>query len=256
MGARALPGVQPLRHRSGVRLRALGLVELLEEDPDLAPSERDRAAAGGIMAKKYGLERGPWIARDDHHVRQEDLGFLVLEGALVRHVTIGSRRSGELVGPGDVIRPGQEATDAYAQIEAVTSWTVLEDVRMVAIDRGVVSACCTVPSVLAELSARLLAPSGSLAARMAMAQLPKLELRLELLLWHLADRWGRREQGHVVLSLPLSQALLAELLCAQRTSVNAAMQKLVTRGVVGREGRGRWVLSGAPPAHLLSPLAA
>lgn len=246
-----------MRDGSAARLRPLGLVGLLAEDEDLARSARDRTAAAGIMAEAFRLARGPWNALDDPHVRPEDLGFLVVSGALVRHVTVGSRRSGELVGPGDVIRPAQAATDPYAQIEAHTSWTVLEEVRMVAIDRGVVSACCTVPSVLAELGARMLAPSGSLAARMAMAQMPRLEVRLELLLWHLADRWGRREQGNVVLTLPLSQALLAELLCAQRTSVNAAVRRLVERGVVARHGRGsRFVLCGAPPNHLLARLAA
>lgn len=245
--------MRPLREERRPRLLRLGLVGLLAEDEDLAPTARDRTAAAGIMAEAYKLARGSWNALDDPQVRPEDLGFLVVSGALVRHVTLGSRRSGELVGPGDVIRPAQAATDAYAQIEAATSWTVLEEVRMIAIDRGVVSACCTVPSVLSELSARLLAPSGSLAARMALAQVPRLEVRLELLLWHLADRWGRREQGNVVLTLPLSQALLAELLCAQRTSVNAAMRRLMERGVVARQGRGsRWVLCGAPPSHLLA----
>jgi len=89
---------------------------------------------------------------------------------------------------------------------------------------------------------------------MAIAQLPSLEQRLHPLLWHLADRWGRREQGAVVISLRLTQSLLAELISAQRTSVNTALKQLIAHGTLERRGTARWALRGDPPGHLLSHL--
>ncbi len=69
---------------------------------------------------------------------------------------------------------------------------------------------------------------------------------------HLADRWGRREHGTVVLSLRLTQGLLAELVSARRTSVNTALKQLVAHGTLERRGTARWALRGDPPDHLLS----
>jgi hypothetical protein len=82
---------------------------------------------------------------------------------------------------------------------------------------------------------------------MAIAQLPSLEARIELLLWHLADRWGRRQGGKVILPVRLPQGLLAELICAHRTSVNGAIRELTRRGVIETQGVGRWALISEPP---------
>ena len=44
-------------------------------------------------------------------------------------------------------------------------------------------------------------------------------MRITLLLWHLAGRWGRVEPGGIRLALPLTHRLLGRLVGAERPSV-------------------------------------
>jgi CRP-like cAMP-binding protein len=172
----------------------------------------------------------------------------LLDGIIVRRVTLAGRRSAELLGAGDLIRPHQAACDPYALVASRAEWQTLHPVRAARLDEDLTRGLATLPGVLSELAARAVERSRALAVRMAIAQIPNLEARIELLLWHLADRWGRRERGKVTLPVRLPQGLLAELACAHRTSVNSALRELVCRGVVESQGTGRWALVGDPPA--------
>jgi hypothetical protein len=91
-----------------------------------------------------------------------------------------------------------------------------------------------------------------LTSQLALAQIPSVEQRLHLLLWLLADRWGRRTPNGVLLPLRLSQETLAQLIAARRQSVNAALQRLLSRQAVSR-GAGGLVLL-APPTTPASPV--
>ncbi len=105
--------------------------------------------------------------------------------------------------------------------------------------------------MLSALLTRALERSRRLSVRTAIAQVPSLPARVEAVLWHLADRWGRREAGRVVLQFRLSQGLLAELAAAHpRTSVNVALRHLADRGVVATTPDGRLALCGQPPGHV------
>ena len=93
---------------------------------------------------------------------------------------------------------------------------------------------------------------------MAIAQHPRLEIRLEVLLWHLAERLGRVHTDGVHLTLPVTHETLGNLVAARRPppvarrpSVSAALGGLAERGVVRRDGDG-WVLLGDPPDDLES----
>jgi len=92
--------------------------------------------------------------------------------------------------------------------------------------------------------------------RLAIAQLPNLESRLHLLMWHLADRWGRRELDGVVLPLRLSQGLLAELVAATRSSVNTALRRLTADGVLRQRDDRTWLLIVEPPPALVAGMPA
>lgn len=78
-------------------------------------------------------------------------------------------------------------------------------------------------------------------------QQPRLSTRLHLLLWHLADRFGRVLTKGVVLPLPLSHELLAQLVGAQRPSVSRALKELDRAEVIARRPDGTWWLGGKPP---------
>jgi CRP-like cAMP-binding protein len=83
---------------------------------------------------------------------------------------------------------------------------------------------------------------------LALAQIPSLQERLLLTLWHLADRFGRVRGDGVLLPLPLTHDTLADLAAAQRPSVTTALGRLRTRGLIEPGGQG-WLLRGEPPAQ-------
>jgi hypothetical protein len=78
---------------------------------------------------------------------------------------------------------------------------------------------------------------------------PKLEIRLVLLLWHLAARWGRVEPTGIRLSLPLTHRLLGQLVAAERPSISHALSRLSHAGLVTGSA-GDWHLHGTVQEHL------
>jgi hypothetical protein len=70
--------------------------------------------------------------------------------------------------------------------------------------------------------------------------------RLLLLLWHMADRWGRVTPHGVSLSLRLTHELLADLIAVQRPSVTLSLQQLERQGRIARDS-GKILLLGQPP---------
>lgn len=77
-----------------------------------------------------------------------------------------------------------------------------------------------------------------------------MEDRILLILWHLADRWGRVGADGVILPLPLTHRLLARIVAAHRPSVTGAISRLTDRGLVRRRADGSWLLCGDPPQSL------
>ena len=70
---------------------------------------------------------------------------------------------------------------------------------------------------------------------------------------HLALDWGRELPGGTELELPLTHGLLADLACAQRSSVTVALGHLCCRGTLRRTARGRWLLPR--PVAAVTPAA-
>lgn len=97
-----------------------------------------------------------------------------------------------------------------------------------------------------------------LSFRLAILELRHIDLRVLLLFWHLADRWGRVRANGVELDLDLTHDLIARMIGAHRTSVTLALRKLSEGGRISREGR-RLTLIGPPPQELsdiANPVAA
>ena len=69
-----------------------------------------------------------------------------------------------------------------------------------------------------------------LAVALAIAHHQRVDDRLLLTLWHLAERWGRVARDGVVVPLPLGHQRLADLVGAHRPSVTTAMGELDARG--------------------------
>ena len=77
-----------------------------------------------------------------------------------------------------------------------------------------------------------------------------MHLRVLLLLWHLADRWGRVRPDDVYLDLPLTHDLIARMVGAHRTTVTLAIGRLREEGRLERTDRGAWLLLGGVPDGL------
>jgi CRP/FNR family transcriptional regulator, cyclic AMP receptor protein len=84
---------------------------------------------------------------------------------------------------------------------------------------------------------------------MAIVQQPRIDLRLHMLFWELADRWGIVRQDGVHVPLQLTHATLSGLVVARRPTVTKALGELAQRGAVIWTGSD-WLLPGEPPSEL------
>jgi CRP/FNR family cyclic AMP-dependent transcriptional regulator len=103
------------------------------------------------------------------------------------------------------------------------------------------------PSVGCTLAGRGVMRSRRLVVTLAIAQQPRLDVRLWMLLWDLAERYGTVHGDGVHLQAPLTHESLAHLASARRPSVSSALSRLVQRGMLERR-RSLWILRGEPPS--------
>ena len=234
------------------------LVRILDADPDLAGTlrgEQRELARRSIVAEVVAIGQGENLSAAVSTVDSKDpLGLLVLDGLALRRVRLVGRAGVEIIGAGDLIRPWQFDGDTLS-VAAYVEWTVCETTRVAILDEDVQTLLARFPSVLRELVGRLVQRSNALALNLAIAQLPRIDARLHVLFWHLADRFGRVESDGVVVPLRLSHATLADLVFARRQSVTTALGQLARQGLLSRESPARWVLSGEPPAEALPSAA-
>ena len=92
------------------------------------------------------------------------------------------------------------------------------------------------PQIMQAMLRRAERRTRSLNVQRAIASQPRLEVRLALLLWHLAGRWGKVEPGGIRLPLPLTHQLLGRLIGAERPSVSHALARLARTGVITGHG--------------------
>ena len=220
---------------------------VLDEDADLAelvPAQRLRAARQSSLAAVIDVPAGLWNAREDADRARDGYGLLVIEGVLIRRVGYGGRFGAELLSRGDLLRPWEFDGDDTIGFE--TGWRVLMPTRLAVLDLSWTQRMVRFPRVGPALAGRALVRSRRLTAMMAIAQQPRLDERLWMLFWELADRCGRVHSDGVHLDLPLTHEVLSHLVAARRPSVSGALTKLSVQGRVRRNGRG-WVLNGDPP---------
>jgi len=240
------------------RIRALpaGRVRIHEEDAELraAYAQLPPAAAHAardLLASAWWLKRGRWDPRHNPPLDDSDCGYLLLDGLLLAVVEVESRRSAELLGAGDVFRADDPDTHGYAALASIRSFRVLAPARLVLLESALMARIIDVlPGVASSLQRRLAERARSLNIRLAIIQVPQLSQRLQLLMWHLADRFGRICGDGALIPFRLSHGILAECASAQRTSVLAAIHELEQRGALERTEEGHWLLHGEPPGDL------
>ncbi|HEX4837784.1 MAG TPA: helix-turn-helix domain-containing protein, partial [Solirubrobacteraceae bacterium] len=171
------------------------------------------------------------------------LGLLVLDGLLTRRETIGALDYTELLGTGDLLRPW--TVGSHATLLTAANWEVLVPTRIAILDRDFALRARPWPEIVATLLDRAVMRSRSLGVILAIHRAVRVEERLELMLWHLADRWGHVTPEGVVVPIALTHDSLGKLIGARRSPVTVGLGNLKRDGVVRRGQRGSWILSAA-----------
>jgi CRP-like cAMP-binding protein len=158
------------------------------------------------------------------------LGLLVLDGLLALEIRVGGRTAAELLGPGDLLQPPGPATDEM--VVCTSGWRALRPTRLAVLDGDFADRVRPFPQIARILARRACRRPLELDVLRAITSQPRLEVRLVLLLWHLADRWGRVEPSGIRLSLPLTHRMLGQLVAAERPSISHALKRLAQAGLV------------------------
>jgi CRP/FNR family transcriptional regulator, cyclic AMP receptor protein len=228
------------------------VISIVDADPDLADlldaGELERARHEAL-ARVQRLSTGEWDAAAALEPAAHHRGYLIVDGLLSRTVDVLGRRCVELVGHGDVMRPWRW-DDEGSHVRAEVGWTVLEPTSMAVLDNDLVLRMVPWPQLGLELFNRGTRRAHHLAVALAIAHHQRVDDRLLLTLWHLAERWGRVHSDGIVVPLPLGHQRLADLVGARRQSVTTAMGALTRTDKISRRENGHWVLHGGPPAEL------
>jgi hypothetical protein len=234
----------PDLHRHGKR--SSGREPVLREDPDLL-EELDphgaRTAAATATALVAEVPRGPWQPPERVEGRGAP-GLLMLSGVVVRRSWLAGRTAPELLGQGDVLRPWQHDVED-GLVPCCVTWEVLEPTRIAILDARFAHAIMPWPAVMTALLGRSLRRARWQGIGRLIGGMPRVDQRLLVLFWHLAERWGRVTRDGVLVPLDLTHAAVAELVSARRPSVTTALGELSDAGILLRPGRGRWILTPA-----------
>jgi CRP-like cAMP-binding protein len=226
-------------------------VRVLVEDRELGEAvdvERRTLAERSCRANAIVLQRGRWNAGRLSEDATGGFGLLLLRGLISGRVGRKGGYGAELLGPGDLLRPLPRPT-ARAAVPFDSNWAVIHPARIAVLGPRFVERAALFPEVSTALVARALLRTRRLAVNMAIVHHPRVDTRLHMLFWHLAGRWGRVTPEGTVLPLPVTHALLAEMIASRRPSVTKALAQLDEQGQVTRHGTG-WLLRGPAPGEL------
>lgn len=209
--------------RSRVSARQLATVKLLEVD-----------AGESDLTRWFEIARG-------------GMGLLVLEGMLAFEMRVGDRTTTELIGAGDLLQAPAWRVDEL--LEGRGAWKVLRPTRLALLDADFAERVRPWPQIGQAMMRRASRRTTDVNVVRAITAQPRLEVRLDLLLWHLAGRWGRVEPTGIRLTLPLTHRLLGRLAAAERPSISHALARLSHAGLVTGSS-GDLHLHGSIEEHL------
>jgi CRP/FNR family cyclic AMP-dependent transcriptional regulator len=224
------------------------MCHVLHEDLDLAeavPADRRDQAMDDCTAPEITLPSGPWS--EPSSLPANAIGYLVLQGLMLRRVAIDGRFAVELLGECDIVRPWQGEDTQTLPLR--TGWTVLDPARIAILDGRFTRQLGRYPELGGRLFERAVRRSRRLVVNMAIIHQARVDDRLHMLFWHYAGRWGRVRGDGVLLPLRLTHSVLADLVAARRPTVTSALTDLVRRGVIRSLDEG-WLLLGDAPADV------
>jgi CRP/FNR family transcriptional regulator, cyclic AMP receptor protein len=231
-------------------------VSLLDADPDLAagvPPDDLEAARRRALAAVVEIGPPDWDPRAVSAMAEPGwLGLFLIDGLMIRRVTVGKRAACELFGPSDLLRPW-DADGEYEPLPISIDWLVLKPVQLAVLDAAFVLRTAPWPSINSRIVSRVVQRARYLVLTEAVMHLPRAHPRLLILFWLLAERWGTVGPDGVHVSLPLTHEVLGMLIGAQRPTVTIALQRLARAGLLTRERTDRWLLTNAAIERLRHP---
>jgi hypothetical protein len=231
-------------------------VSLLDVDPDLGdavPEEEYQEARRRAVAHLLEIDGSRWSPEEVTQMAGAGwLGLFVVDGLLIRRVSVAGRTACEIFGVGDLTRPWDEDGE-YEPLAITVDWIVLKPARVALLDRHFALRVARWPSISAKLMQRVASRARHLALTQAVTHLPRTHARLLLLFWLLAERWGTVSPDGVVVKLPLTHQVLAMLVGSHRPTVTIALQKLSRAEMLMRQSPNRWLLTNHAIASLRQP---
>ena len=224
----AAPGLVPRRPEPSALY-----AYLLDADPDLAEEfdVRGRVAVRQLAtARVLQVGVGDCDLSDWFDIARHGPGLLVLDGLVSFETRTGDRVAAELLGSSDLLQAPSLPTDEL--LERSCQWRALWPTRFALLDEDFVDRVRPFPQVVRALVSRACRRTAELDVLRAITSQPRLEVRLVLLLWHLAARWGRVEPSSVRLCLPLTHRLLGQMVAAERPSISHALKRLAQSGLL------------------------
>jgi CRP/FNR family cyclic AMP-dependent transcriptional regulator len=206
---------------------------LLDADDDLAQEFdiRMRVAARQVATVRVlSAEVGPCDLGPLFAAVGRGPGLLIIDGLIAFETRIGDRTACELTGAGDLLQPPFPRAEEL--VESSDAWRALWPTRFGLLDHEFSERVRPWPQIGTALLRRAGRRVADADALRAIVCQPRLEVRLSLLMWHLATRWGRVEPTGIRLTLPLTHRLLGQLVAAERPSVSHALARLSHSGLV------------------------
>lgn len=232
--------------------RPAATAQLLALDPGLGAGltpEQRRLASDQAWARVVELPPGPATFAREPERFVGWLGLLVLDGLMLRQVEVGRSGWPELLGTGDLMRPWTTAGETVSSIPVQARFEAVARTRVALLDRAFALRVSAWPEIAAALLDRAVERSRWLAHHLAAGQAVQVDERIWIVLWHLADRWGRMTPHGVELQLPaLSHRVLSTMVGAHRSTVTLAVRRLHDDGLLTHERHHGWTLLGSPDA--------
>jgi CRP-like cAMP-binding protein len=206
---------------------------LLDQDDDLADEFDVRmriAARQGTTVRVLEAEPGACDLEPVLRDAAGGFGLLILDGLFVLETRVGDRTAADLLGSGDLLQLPAHRLDEI--VPRLDNWRALWPTRLAMLDAEFAERVRPWPEIARALLRRGHRRTMEVNAIRAITCHPRLEVRLDLLLWHLAARWGRVSPDGMRLMLPLTHKLLGQLVAAERPSISHALHRLDAAGLV------------------------
>lgn len=224
---------------------------LLDLDEDLA-SRFDMnmrvAARSTVTARVRGVPAGDFDLEALFSEAANGLGLLIVGGVVEIDTEVGGRTASELIGEGDLLAPWRGGGDVVLFPRSRAS-AALVPARIAVLDEEFARRIRPWPQIGAALVQRGVRRAMALNVQRAATCHPRADVRVALLLWYLAERWGTVQPDGIHLSLPLTHRLIGRLVGVERPSVSHALSHLAQADLVTRDESGL-VLHATADHHL------